>query len=189
MQQSEAFHGQLRASYAAIVAESFEKARHCLSLARLAQESGDCAEVRRWIWCVRVLRMAAAEWRNRASRIAPALVCLLWLVGCVARPAPVKVSATVTVPTDLLRLTCERFHPTKDAHWDGVADLLWSADGRVIGVHCSYTTMEAGLATVAIDVDIRTPLARELRAYVTEAIERARLKTGSTKPLGSPIWP
>ena len=91
------------------------------------------------------------------------------LTACVTPPPPVKVSSTVTVPTDLLRLTCERVHPTKDAHWDGVADLVRSTDGRVIGVHCSYTTMEAGLATVAFNIDIRTPLAHELRAFLAAA--------------------
>ena len=83
MQQSEAFHRQLRASYAAIVADSFARARHCLGLARQARQSGDCAEVRRWMWCVRVLRVAAAEWRKRAQRIAPViLACVISFAGC-----------------------------------------------------------------------------------------------------------
>lgn len=88
MQQSEAFHRELRATYARIVAESFARAHHCLGLARQAHQAGDCAEVRRWIWCVRVSRMAAAEWRRRARRIAPLVVCFFWcLVGCAKSPA------------------------------------------------------------------------------------------------------
>lgn len=89
MQQSEAFHRQLRAHYAAIVAESFDRARHCLGLARAAQQAGNCAEVRKWVGSVRVLRMAAAEWRNRAQRITPTVLCVLWcLVGCAKVSTP-----------------------------------------------------------------------------------------------------
>jgi hypothetical protein len=87
MQQSGAFE-QLRAHYVAIVAESFGRARHCLSLARAAHQAGNCTEVHKWMWSVRVLRMAAAEWRKRATRITPVLVCFLWcVVGC-AKVAP-----------------------------------------------------------------------------------------------------
>lgn len=87
MQQSEAFHRELRAAYAAIVAETFVRARHCLNLARQAQQAEDCTEVRKWIWTVRALRMAAAEWRRRAQRIAPVLVCFLWtLASCAKAP-------------------------------------------------------------------------------------------------------
>jgi hypothetical protein len=89
MQQSEAFEQQLRAHYAAIVAESFDSARHCLSLARAAHQAGNCAQVRKWLWSVRVLRMAAAEWRNRAQRITPVMLCIVWcLVGCAKAPTP-----------------------------------------------------------------------------------------------------
>jgi len=82
MQQWEAFHRQLRDHYAAIVAE-FDRARHYLGLARAAQQAGNYTEVRKWVWRVRVLRMTAAEWRNRAQRITPIILCALWsLVGC-----------------------------------------------------------------------------------------------------------
>ena len=87
MQQSEAFHRELRAHYAAIVEDTFDRAWHCLSLARAAQQAGDFAQVRKWMWSVRVLRMAAAEWRKRAQRMAPLFICLLWcLVGCAKGP-------------------------------------------------------------------------------------------------------
>ena len=88
MQQSEAFQQQLRAHYAAIVAESFDRARHCLGLARVAQQAGDCAQVRKWMWSVRVLRLAASEWRKKAQQLAPMLVCLVWCLGCAKAPRP-----------------------------------------------------------------------------------------------------
>jgi hypothetical protein len=88
MQQSEAFQRELRAHYAAIVEDTFSRARHCLSLARVAQQAGHCAEVRKWMWSVRVLRIAAAEWRKRAERVAPVLICLVaFLHGCAKAPA------------------------------------------------------------------------------------------------------
>jgi hypothetical protein len=88
MYHSEAFEQQLRAHYAAIAEETFVRARHCLTLARAAHQAGDCAQVRKWIWCARVLRMAAVESRKRAQRIAPVLVCALWcLTGCGKTPA------------------------------------------------------------------------------------------------------
>jgi hypothetical protein len=97
MQQSEAFQRQLRAHYATIVDDTFTRARHCLTLARAAHQAGDCAEVRKWMWCVRVLRMAAAEWRNRAQSIAMVLVCLASLLhGCAKAPARVIPSREFT---------------------------------------------------------------------------------------------
>jgi hypothetical protein len=89
----------------------------------------------------------------------------LLMTACATTP-PVKVSDTVTAPADLLRLTCERIHPTRDAHFDGLTGFVWDARMHVVGVHCSFTTMEAGLDTVAVDIDIRVPQARELRAYL-----------------------
>ena len=88
MQQSEAFQQQLRAHYTAIVAETFDRARDCLGLARVAQQAGDCAQVRKWMWSVRVLRLAASEWRKKAQQLAPMLVCLVWCLGCTKAPAP-----------------------------------------------------------------------------------------------------
>jgi hypothetical protein len=90
MQQSEVFQQQLQATYTSIVVESFGRARHCPSLARVAQQAGDCGQVRKWIWSVQVLRIAAApEWRKRAQRVAPMLLCLVWLLhGCAKAPVP-----------------------------------------------------------------------------------------------------
>jgi hypothetical protein len=90
MHESEVFHRELRAHYAAIVEETFARARHCQDLVRAAQQAGNCAEVRNWMWSVRVLRIAAAEWRNRAHNIAPVLVCLVWCItsSCAKAPLP-----------------------------------------------------------------------------------------------------
>ena len=74
MQESEAFEHELRAHYAAIVAETLGRAQHCLRLARAARRAGNSAERRKWLWSVRVLWIAAAEWRKRAQRIAPVTV-------------------------------------------------------------------------------------------------------------------
>lgn len=101
MQQSEAFERELRTMYTAIVADTFIRARHFLTLARVAQQTGNCAEVRKWMWSVRVLRMAAAEWRNRAQRITPMILCFLWcLVGCAKAP-PGELSANFEVQPSL----------------------------------------------------------------------------------------
>ena len=66
-------------------------ARHCLALARAAQEAGDCAEIRKWTWRAwrrQTLRMTAARWGQRAQWIAPTLLCLaLLLHGCGKAPA------------------------------------------------------------------------------------------------------
>ena len=130
MQQSRAFEQQLRAHYAAIVAELFDRARHCLSLARVAQQAGSCAEVRKWLRSVRVLRMAAAEWRNRAQGMTPVLVCLLCcLVGCAKAPtAPREFKANFEVqPTpdgssivwSLQFKTREQYHAFLETTADG----------------------------------------------------------------------
>ena len=87
MQKSDVFERELRAVYATIVDESFGRARHCLNLARAAQQAGDWNQVRKWMRCVRVLRMAATEWRKRAQGITPVLVCLCWCLGCAKAPS------------------------------------------------------------------------------------------------------
>ena len=63
MQPSEAFQQQLKATYAAIVDETFDRARHCLGLARVAQQVGDCAQVRKWGCgrCAGTTLLAASE--------------------------------------------------------------------------------------------------------------------------------
>jgi hypothetical protein len=131
MQESEAFQRQLRGHYATIVAESFDRARHCLSLARVAQQAGNCAEVRKWLRSVRVLRMAAAEWRNRAQRITPLILCALWcLVGCAKAPTPPPREFTVnfevqpspdgsSIVWSLQFKTREQYHGFLDTTADG----------------------------------------------------------------------
>ena len=73
------------------------------------------------MWCARVLRMAAAEWRERATNLSPALVCLaLFLHGCAHRP--VWATNSLTVPPNLIQPVCGKWHFDKapsDAHWDG----------------------------------------------------------------------
>lgn len=106
MQQSEAFERQLRETYAAIVVETFARAHRCLTYARIARLEGDHAQVRKLLGCVRVLRMAAAEWRTRAQSVATVLVCLLWLVGCVTTP-DCRVTESVSLPYALVTDACE----------------------------------------------------------------------------------
>jgi hypothetical protein len=128
MQQSEAFQRQLRAHYAAIVAESFDRARSCLNLARAAQQAGNCVEVRKWVWSARVLRMAAGEWRKRAQCITPVVLCALWcLVGCtkVSMPDPRELSANFEVqplarrPGDRLDTAIQVAIPQVSRHYSG----------------------------------------------------------------------
>ncbi len=56
------------------------------------RRDGDSVGFREWIWCARVLRMAAARWRKRAEKLAPVLACLVWccVSGCakVSTPPP-----------------------------------------------------------------------------------------------------
>ena len=87
------------------------------------------------------------------------------LTAC-ATHTPVIISNGLTLPPDLVKLTCGRFHPVKDANWDGAAWLIWSSATHASGVGCSYTSTETGLQTIQLNVDIRTPLARELRAFL-----------------------
>jgi hypothetical protein len=74
---------------------------------------------------VRVLRMSAAEWRNRARRIAPAVLCLLWCLGCSRLPsrevaADFDVERAVDVGSVLwtLRFTRDHYHAMLDSAQD-----------------------------------------------------------------------
>lgn len=174
MQQSEAFHRELRAHYAAIIEDTFARARHCLAKAREALHSGDCAEVRKWMWSVRVLRIAAAEWRKRAQSIAPVLICLVaaMTAGC-THQAPVKESPkgapTLQVPLVLIRAVCDQAHPAQGtgAHWDGRAQLVYDKGGsEVVAVDCSMTAMLDGVTTVYARVLMSDPSAQGLRDYL-----------------------
>jgi len=64
---------ELRAIFSARVHHSYARARICLARARLERLQGVTDELRKWVWCARVLRMAAASWRQRARSVAPAL--------------------------------------------------------------------------------------------------------------------
>ena len=88
MQQQRDDHQELRAIFRSRVPGSFASARQCLAFARLARRDGDSVKLRKWMWCVRVLRMAAAEWRKRAETLTPVLVCIAMLLqGCGKAPA------------------------------------------------------------------------------------------------------
>lgn len=89
MESNSEIRRELQRTYRARVPGSFANARDCLTFARMARRDGDSVGFREWIWCARVLRMAAAKWRRRAQSIAPVLVCLvLFLHGCGKGPAP-----------------------------------------------------------------------------------------------------
>jgi hypothetical protein len=170
MQQPEAFQRELRATYAAIVAESFDRARHCLTNARIARQDGHGDSLREMLRCVQVLRMAAAEWRKRVRHIAPVLVCLVgFLHGCAHRP--VWVTDSLTVPPDLIRPVCDKWHFDKapaDAHWDGYAVFVWAADeSRIVAIDCSLTSVSADFAPLFARFDIDDDAARNLRQFLT----------------------
>ena len=84
MQQSEAFHQELRSVYRARVRDSFIRARSCVQSARQARWEGDIGRLRKLLKCARILRAAAAGWRERALSVVPMLLAclLLSLVGC-----------------------------------------------------------------------------------------------------------
>ena len=94
MESNSAIRRELHRIYRARVPDRFASARDCLTYARMARRDGDSVRLRQWICCARVLRMAAAKWRQRAQSIAPVLLCLaLLLHGCAKAPvhdAPVR---------------------------------------------------------------------------------------------------
>jgi hypothetical protein len=137
------------------------RARGCLESAQVARQAGDHDRLRKMLWCVRVLRMAASEWRQRAQRVAPMLVCLLWLAGC-ATPHPATVGA-LTIPSKIARAICERI-PSR-GHWDGHATLILDRDGGIIGLECDYTVLEDG-STAFAQVGVRAPEAQPLLDYL-----------------------
>lgn len=53
------------------VRDSFTRARACLRRARQARQEGDMGRLRKLVVCTRILRAAAAGWRERAQGIAP----------------------------------------------------------------------------------------------------------------------
>jgi hypothetical protein len=122
------------------------------------------------MWCVRVLRMAAAQWRKRAEKLTPVLVCIaLLLHGCAQRP--MWVTDSLTVPPDLVRSVCGKWHFDKapaDAHWDGFAVFVWASDDeRIVAIDCSLTSVSADFAPLYARVDIDDDDARNLRQFLT----------------------
>jgi hypothetical protein len=98
MESNSEIRRELHRIYRARVPDSFASSRHCLTYARIARRDGDSVELRKWIRCVRVLRMAAARWRQRARSIAPALICLVcFLHGCTKAPGRDAPSREFTV--------------------------------------------------------------------------------------------
>jgi len=69
MMQQQELHRDLRDIFRQRVRESFQRARQCLSHARMARCDGDSVNFRKWIWLSRVFRMAAANWRERARGV------------------------------------------------------------------------------------------------------------------------
>jgi hypothetical protein len=113
------------------------------------------------LWCVRVLCMAASEWRQRAQRVAPMLVCLLWLAGCATQhPGP---PGTLTIPSNIVRAICE--HIPARGHWDGRATLIFDRDGGIMGLECDYSVLVDG-STFFAQVEIHAPEARPLLDYL-----------------------
>jgi hypothetical protein len=87
MKPNSEMHEELREIFRSRVGQNFAKARDCLGYARAARIQGAADEVAKWMRCVRVLRLAAALWRQRAQHIAPVLLCFLWcLAGCGKSP-------------------------------------------------------------------------------------------------------
>jgi hypothetical protein len=83
MEPNSEMRQELREIFRSRVGQSFAKARDCLGYARVARIQGAAEEATKWMQYVRVLRLAAALWRQRAQHIAPVLLCFLWcLAGC-----------------------------------------------------------------------------------------------------------
>lgn len=171
MQQSEA-HQELREIFAARVHDSFGGARYCLGRARTARKDGDHDDLRKWMWCVGVLRTAAARWRRRAAKLTPMLVCLVWCSlggGCALQP--VQVTDSLIVPPALIRPVCGKWHFDKapeDAHWDGHAVFVWDSDGtRIIAIDCSLLSVSADFVPLFARFDIDDAAARNLREFLS----------------------
>lgn len=62
-------------------------ARNCLAEARTARRLG--LSDREWLRALYFSRMALSQWRKRAERLAPMLVCVVWCItsGCAKAPA------------------------------------------------------------------------------------------------------
>lgn len=84
--EAAAMQAELRAICHARVRKSFARAHQCMTFARIAHLEGNRAELVKWLWCARALRIAAARWRAKARRMAPILLCLLCCLGCEKAP-------------------------------------------------------------------------------------------------------
>jgi hypothetical protein len=171
MESNSEIRRELQRIYRARVPDRFSNARHCLTYARMARRDGDSVGFKEWIWCARVLRMAAARWRKRAEKLAPMLVCLVgFLHGCCAYQ-PVKVTDSLTAAPALVRPVCDRLgfnHAPRDAHWSGRAFLVWASDGdRVIAIDCDLLSVSADFAPLSERFDIQADDAKNLREFLT----------------------
>ena len=71
--------------------------------------------------------MAAAEWRSRAQRVAPLLICLVWLAGCVAVP-DCRVTDSVSLPHVLVTDACEEGYGPNAIMTFEHAEVLFAGD-------------------------------------------------------------
>lgn len=103
-----------------------------------------------------------------ARKLAPILVVCL-LSGCAYQP--IRVTESLTAPPDLIRPVCFRWEYgelPRDAHFNGHASLIWSADmSRVVAVECDLTSLSQDFSTVFTRVDIRDDEARNLREFLS----------------------
>jgi hypothetical protein len=164
---------ELRDIFSSRVHASFVRARICLRCARLARRRGDTGEFHKWLNAARVLRGAAAGWRQRAQRIAPVLVCLLWcLAGCAQAPSlPVTVDLTAlgALVRPGLRTAGLPSHPVRFTLGRARGPIVWASDNsEVVAVDCSMTSLSEGLVTLETRVDIRELYAGALRRFLTQ---------------------
>ena len=140
-------------------------ARICLMRARVAHQRGNHAELRKWMRSIRVFRTAAARWRRRAEKLAPTLVCLLWLAGCVTTPT-YWVTDAVSLPHALVSDACEE-HYTQDIVTLDHVEILHSGD-EPWALDCNlFDFAAADHRRVLVDFRRSTFAVDRIRAYLT----------------------
>jgi len=100
-----------------------------------------------------------------AFRRGLAAICGL-LAACAQQP-PEKQPPPVSVPVILIRKVCKQAHLEQGSgHWDGGAHLLWSTEGSVVAIDCTFTVFVDGLTTTTVRIDLRDERARRLRDFL-----------------------
>lgn len=101
-----------------------------------------------------------------AFRSSLAAICAAFLVACAQQPAERQPPA-VSVPVPLIREVCEKAPLEQGSgHFDGRANLLWSRDGAVVAVDCSFTAFVDGMTTVNVRVSLDDQRAQRLRDFL-----------------------